>query len=167
MTVSEVAGGLIGLFLVAMVFYVESGFRRLSVPGRPIEEYFRASTRIVLVLFAIPLLMPLTLVALPVGWSRFVFAALVVALAVTNVTTFRRVRSAARVTGSRTLVFNEWVGTLGVVLVVTLPVISGGLTPGRSDFVPAVLLALGVGFLSTCVLVLSLFDVARLEEESG
>jgi len=35
--------------------------------------------------------------------------------------------------------------------------------PVREDFVPAILISLGVAFLSTCVLVLTLFDIAQFE----
>ena len=40
---------------------------------------------------------------------------------------------------------------------------NGGFTPSRDELVPALLLSLGVAFLGTCVLVLSLFDIARFE----
>jgi heme/copper-type cytochrome/quinol oxidase subunit 2 len=55
LNMAEVSGGLLGLFVVGMLFYVETGFRRLEGSNRRLfEDYFRASTRIVLLLFVIP-----------------------------------------------------------------------------------------------------------------
>jgi hypothetical protein len=51
---AEVSGGLIGLFMVGVFFFVETGFqtgfRRLGAAREIFEPYFRASTRIVLLL---------------------------------------------------------------------------------------------------------------------
>jgi hypothetical protein len=47
---AEVSATLIGLFLVGVFFYVETGFRRLGAAREAFEPYFRAGTRIVLVL---------------------------------------------------------------------------------------------------------------------
>ena len=46
---------------------------------------------------------------------------------------------------------------------VILPLATGGLSPEREDLVPGILLSLGIAFLGTCVLVLTLFDIARFE----
>ena len=68
-----------------------------------------------------------------------------------------------REVGLRMLWVMEVVGTVVVAVMVVLPWWIGGLSPGREDFVPGLLLSLGIGFLSTCVLVLTLFDIARIE----
>ena len=56
---------------------------------------------------------------------------------------------------------NEALGTIGVVLLVTLPWILGGFNPTREDFTWAILIAFVIGFLSISALVLSAFDLAR------
>ncbi len=66
-------------------------------------------------------------------------------------------------TGLGLLLMIEVVGTAAVVLMVILPLATGGFSPDRKDFVPAILISLGVAFLSTCVLVLTLFDIPRFE----
>ena len=163
LTVAEVSAGLIGLFLVGMVFYIQTGFGRLEKSREVVEPYFRSSTRIVLILFAIPLTVSLTLVALPYIWSGLLFWTLIVGLVAANVSTASGVRPVMGATGNRTLLINEIIGTVGVALIVILPLATGGFSPSREDLVPSILIALGIGFLSTCVLVLTLFDIAAFE----
>ena len=70
LTLAEVTAGLLGLFLVGVIFFVESGFRRLTRSREVFEPYIRASTRIVLVLCAVPLGLSLTLPVLTLAWKR-------------------------------------------------------------------------------------------------
>jgi hypothetical protein len=164
LNMAEVSGALIGLFIVGMFFYVETGFRRLGPARKTIEPYFRASTRIVLILFAIPLSLSLTLVALEPAWSTVLFALLSILLVAANVDTAVRVRPIREVTSSTALVVNEVVGTIGVVAIVVLPWALGGLDPSREDLTWAVLLSFGLAFLSLVTLVLSAFDIANIGE---
>lgn len=161
--VAEVSAALIGLFLVGMIFYIQTGFGQLERSRVVVEPYFRASTRIVLILYAIPLVLSLTLVALPIVWSRLFYLALIVGVVAANISTAVGVRPVMRVTGNRTLFINEIVGTAGVAVMVILPLASGGFSPIREDLVPGMLISLGIAFLSTCVLVLTLFDIAQFE----
>ncbi len=161
--VAEVSAALIGLFLVGMIFYIQTGFGQLERSRVVVEPYFRASTRIVLILYSIPLVLSLTLVALPIVWSQLFFLVLMVGLVAANVSTAVGVRPVMQVTGNRTLFINELVGTAGVALMVILPLASGGFSPSREDLVPPLLISLGIAFLSTCVLVLTLFDIAEFE----
>ena len=164
LTVASISAGLIGLFLVGMIFYIQTGFERHERSRKVVEPYFRASTLIVFIAYAIPLGVSLTLVALPIFWSRLLFLALVLGLIPAAVSTAFRVRPVMRsTTGLGLLLMIEVVGTGAVVLMVILPLVTGGLNPDREDFVPAILISLGVAFLSTCVLVLTLFDIARFE----
>src|SRR5215207_11140956 len=54
LNMAEVSAALIGLFMVGVFFFVDTGFRRLDQARGIVEPYFRASTRIVLVLYALP-----------------------------------------------------------------------------------------------------------------
>jgi hypothetical protein len=161
--IAEISAALIGLFLVGMIFYIQTGFDRLERSRDVVEPYFRAATLITFISFAIPLGISLTLVALPIVWSRLLYVVLVVGLIVVDFSTVKTVLECVRMTGLRLLAMMEVVGTAVVALMVILPVATGGLRPDREDFVPALLLSLGIGFLSTCVLVLTLFDIARFE----
>lgn len=163
LTIAEIAAGLVGLFLVGMIFYIQSGYEHHVRSRSVVEPYFRAATAITFVLLAIPLGVSLTMVALPIVWSRVLFLILVIMLVVTNVTSVSTQRAVVRQTGLSLPIVMEMVGTAGVALIVALPLATGGFTPGREDLVPPLLLSLGVAFLSICVLVLLLFDIARFE----
>ncbi len=161
--VAEVSASLVGLFVVGMIFYVQTGFSRLKRSRAVVEPYFRASTRSVLIVYAFPLGLSLTLVALPDIWSQVLFLILTLSLIAANVSTAVGVRAVMRVTGSTTLLINEIGATAGAAVMVILPVVTGGFSPDREDLVPTILLGLALGFISTGVLVLTLFDIARFE----
>jgi hypothetical protein len=163
LTVASISAALIGLFIVGMIFYIQSGYESNERSREVVEPYFRAATAITLIAYAIPLTVSLTLVALPIVWSRLLLLVLVVALVIENVATVGTVRAVVRVAGLRLLAMIEIVGTVSVVIMVVLPLALGGLSPGREDLVPSILLSLGVAFLGTGVLVMTLFDIARFE----
>ena len=158
---AEVSATLIGLFLVGVFFYAETGFRRLEHAREVLEPYFRAGTKIVLILYAIPLLLSVTLVVMEPIWSRVLFVLLSVMLVATNVETVARIRVVSKVTGSTAWMLNEVVGSAAVVALVVIPWALGGLEPTREHFAWAILLSLAAGLLSTSVLVLSVFDMSR------
>lgn len=162
-TLAELSAGLTGLFLVGMIFYIQSGYESNEHSRQVVEPYFRAATAITLVAYAIPLAVSLTLVALPIVWSRLLFIVLVVVLIVENITTVSTVRGVLRVAPLPLLVLVEVVGSAAVAAMVIVPFATGGLFPGREDLVPSLLISLGIAFLSTVVLVLTLFDIARFE----
>ena len=163
MNMAEVTSQLIGLFLVGVLFFAQAGFRRLDRTRKVVEPYFRASTRIVLVLFAIPLGLSLTLVVLEPIWTTVLFAVLSLMLMTANIDTAARIRAVTRVTGSKALLVNEVLGTAGVLAIVTIPWVLGGLHPTREDLAWAILLSFGLGFISVCVMVLSVFDIGKYE----
>ena len=161
LNMAEVSASLIGLFLVGVFFYVERGFRELARGREAVTPYFRAGARIVLVLFAIPLGLPLTLIVLEPVWNRVIFLILSLMLIMTNFQTAARVRAVWNYTRSTAMLFNEVAGTIGVAVLVVIPWVLGGFHPTREDFTWAILLAFATGFLSICALVLSTFDIAR------
>jgi hypothetical protein len=158
---AEVSAGLLGLFLVGIFFYVETGFRRLGDGREVFEDYFQASTRIVMLLFALPLVLSLTLVVLEPGWSRAIFLLMSVGLVVANIGTAKQVRDVNRVTRSQTLLVNEVVGTVGVVILIAAPWLLGGLDPTREDLTWAILLSFATAFASVLALVMSALEVAK------
>jgi hypothetical protein len=166
LNMAEVSAALIGLFMVGVFFFADTGFRRLDQARGIVEPYFRASTRIVLVLYALPLGLSLSLVALQPIWSRVLFVLLSLMLLAANLDTAARIRAVARVTGSTALLVNELVGS-AVVVVVALPWVLGGLHPTREDLAWAILLAFAAGFASISALVLFVLDVAGFEAGAG
>jgi hypothetical protein len=87
LNMAEVSATLIGLFLVGVFFYVESGPRRWGQAREALDPSLRAGTRIALIVFAIPLGVSLALVALEPFWARVLFALLSVMLLAANVDT--------------------------------------------------------------------------------
>jgi hypothetical protein len=165
LNVAEVSATLIGLFLVGMFFFVETGFRRLGRERELLEPYFVASTRIVLILYALPLALSLTLVTLTLGWSRALFALFCLVLVAANVDTLVRMRRVAQVNRSLVLLTNEAIGTFLVVLIVVVPWALGGFHPTREDLTWAILLSLAAGFLSIGAAILAVFEVGSEEPD--
>jgi hypothetical protein len=167
LNMAEVSAALIGLFMVGVFFFVDTGFRRLDQARGIVEPYFRASTRIVLVLYALPLGLLLSLVVLEPVWSRVLFALLSLMLLAANLDTAARIRAVTRATGSTALLVNELVGSAAVVAIVALPWVLGGLHPSREDLTWAILLAFAAGFASISALVLFVLDLDGFEARAG
>jgi hypothetical protein len=167
LNMAEVSAALIGLFMVGVFFFADTGFRRLDQARGIVEPYFRASTRIVLVLYTLPLGLSLSLVVLQPIWSQVLFGLLSLVLLAANVDTAARIRAVARVTGSTALLVNELVGTAAVVAIVVLPWVLGGLHPTREDLTWTILLAFAAGFASISALVLFVLDLDRFEAGAG
>ena len=167
LNMAEVSAALIGLFMVGIFFFADTGFRRLDQARAIVEPYFRASTRIVLVVYAFPLGLSLSLVVLQPIWSQVLFGLLSLVLLAANVDTAARIRAVTRVTGSTALLVNELVGTAAVLVIVALPWVLGGLHPTREDLTWTILLAFAAGFASISALVLFVLDVAGFEAGAG
>jgi hypothetical protein len=161
LNVAEVSATLLGLFLVGVFFYLETGLGRMEPSRVLFHAYLRAGTKIVLVLYALPLFMSLTLVALTPGWNRLVFLLLSVILVAANVQTILTIRELSRVSRNLVWVLHEIVGSTAVAVLVVLPWLLGGFHPTREDFTWSILLSFGTGFLSVGALILSVFDTAR------
>jgi hypothetical protein len=161
LTLAEVSGGLLGLFVVGLLFFIETGFDRLGGHGREaVEGYFRASARIVLLLLVIPLTLSLTLVTLSPTWNVVLFGLLSVTLIGANLDTAARIREVRRVTGSQALLINEIAGSVAVAALIALPWVLGGIDPNREDLTASLLLSFGAAIASLFTLVLSTFDLA-------
>ncbi|MGH8775869.1 MAG: hypothetical protein ACRDWI_12080 [Jiangellaceae bacterium] len=161
LTMAEVSATLIGLFLVGVFFYIETGPRRGDTSREIFVRYLRSGTRITLIVFSIPVGLSLALVAMELSYARVVFAVLSLLLVAANVDSARRVRGVATVTGSTTLLAMEVVTSMLVVALVVTPWALGGLHPTREDLTWAILLAFAAGILSISGTVLSAFDLAR------
>ena len=157
---AEISAGLIGLFLIGVFFFIETGDHDSEPAADVVDPYFRASARIVLVLYAMPIGLTLSLVVMEPIWPRALFVVLSLALVAANVGTAVRVRAVASLTGSTVLLVTELVGSLGVLATVTLPWILGGLHPTREDLTWAILTSFATGFLSIYATVMSAFDLA-------
>jgi hypothetical protein len=157
LNIAEVSSTLIGLFLVGVFFYVESGLHRRDGAVSMSQPYLRAGTRITLIVFAIPLGMSLALVAFELVWARLLFAGLSLMLVAANVDSIIRIRGIRSIP----LLVNEVITTGLAVLTVVLPWALGGFHPSREHLTLAILLAFAAGLLSIAVTVMSAFDTLR------
>src|ERR671919_514767 len=98
--------------------------------------------------------------------SRLLFLVLSLLLIAANVDSAVRVRGVRRATGSTALLLNEIVATALTAVLIVLPWILGGLRPTREDLTWAILLAFAAGFLSISTVVVSAFDIARVESRT-
>ena len=160
---AEISSGLVGLFLIGVFFFIQSGFRRVAHGGDVAEFTIREGTRIVLLLFAIPIFVSLSLVALNPGWTKVVFVVLSLGLIAANIDFVVRLRTIDRSDLVLPLSITGVLGAIGSLLLVTLPWIVGGFNPTREDFTWAILVAFLIGFISIGALVLAAFDLAHLE----
>ena len=163
LTISSISAGLIGLFLVGMTIYIQTGYDTHERSRDVVEPYFRAATLITFIAYSVPLAVALTLVALPLVWSQILYWTLVIGLFVVNVRTVSTVREVQRDVGLSLLTMVEVVGTVAIIAMILVPLATGGIDPGQEDLVPGLLISMAIAFLGTCVLVLSLFDSARFE----
>jgi hypothetical protein len=123
---AEVSATLIGLLLVGVFFYVETGLRRLGPAREAATSYLRAGTRIVLVLYAMTLALSLSLVVLEPVWSRVLFAVLSLLLLAANIETSVRLRAVVRLTRSTAVLVNDVVTSAGIRALVVIPWVLGG-----------------------------------------
>jgi hypothetical protein len=163
---------LIGAFLVGVIFYLDSDVHRSMSKGVADDSFMRSGARWAFVIFAIPLMVPLTLVGLGAFWGTVVFVGFSALAAASTVDSVNRILMSGIVksmspTQSVALMVNQIVSTIAVALLISLPWLLDGWSPQRSAFVPSLLLALAVGFSSTAALVMSIFDLSRGERDAS
>ena len=74
--VSGVAATLIGTFIVGVFFYIDTDLHRMLMSSDAADRYLRSGVRWVLVVYSLPLFVPLTLAAFEPIWGTVVFIAL-------------------------------------------------------------------------------------------
>jgi hypothetical protein len=165
LNMAEISASLVGLFLVGVFVYIETGILRNSRLRDLEAPYIRSSAQIVIIVYAIAIGLSLTLVAMEPIWSRLLLVMLSVLLIVANVDTVRRVTRLSRAKASPVLIATEIIGTIFTIVAVTLPWILGGLEPTREDLTWTILLAFVSGFIGIWAMVLSAFDIGMRAAE--
>ncbi len=164
LTLVGASATLLGLFLVGVLFFVDSPIRRSNPQFEP---YLRIGTSIVLLLYAIPLIAPIVLVMAGPLPASVLFALFSVALIVENVRTVFHLRRIPRGKRYAAFVVNEVLGTVLLVVMVALPWVLGGLQPTRQQLTASFVLALVAAFVSTCAFVVAAFDLPAPSGEAG
>jgi hypothetical protein len=178
LNLAAISATLLGLLVVGVLFYVETGLRRLEHAYDVFAPYVRAAARLTMGLYVVALATALALVALELAWARVVFGLTGLAVLASLVDFTRRARvfgSAIGGTtrGSSTIRSEEvaagwsrpdelivWACVGGAL---ALPWILGVATPDREDLTCGILLALALGLVSTLNMLLSVFDISKYE----
>ena len=162
--VASISATLLGLLVVAVFFYVETGLRRLDQAHEVFAAYVRAAARLTMGLYLVALTTALALVALEPGWARAIFGATGLAVLASLVEFTRRARATAKLMGTTSWSrLQEILVWACVTVALALPWLLGVAVPDREDLTWGILLALGLGLVSTLNMLLSVFDIAKFE----
>lgn len=162
-----IAATMLGTFIVAAVFYIDSDLHRRLAASAAADKYWRSGMRWVFTAYAIPMLVALVLASLSPVWGALTFIALVGVLLAMTFDTGLKILRRGGPGASRTLTVNEWVTTAVVLVSAVLPWALGGWVPDPASFVPSLLLILAAGFTSTAALVMAEFDATTGSGSDG
>ena len=162
LTVAQIAATLMGLLLVGMFFYLETGFRRLTTLQVEAGAFLRAAIKLVLLLYALVLSVSLALVAFEplVVTALYVLLSVAVLAALVEMTTRAR-RLPRPVRRRHAAAWRVWPPTL---IALALPALmTGGWPLAAPALTDAVLLVGALAFFLTGGLLLFAFDLAGVE----
>jgi hypothetical protein len=162
---AQIAATLIGLLLVGVLFFAETGLRQLSRFGPQVAAYLRSGTRFILLLYSLALALSLALLVLEPAWVAVTFVVLGIAILSALVSFTLRARDLRRVM-ARMHVASLWIAWPPVLVTLALPWVTEGLNPGREAFTATILLSGALAFVGTASLVLLAFDLTALEKEA-
>ena len=161
--VAGIAASLLGFFVVGVFFYVQRGI--FPDAGEHAQHYLQAATRTVIVLYGMVLFVSLGLVAMELPRVSLLYAVLSVVMLWSVFRTSRAIRALRAVLDVRvTSQIGMW---LAAVAIVGIPWMLGGADPTREHLTAAVA-SIGVFvFFSSASLVLSAFEISRLEADAA
>lgn len=161
LTVAQIAATLVGLLLVGMFFYLETGFRRLTTVQIEAAAFLRATTKLVLLLYALVLAVSLALVAFDalVVTALYVLLSVAVLVALVEMTVrARRLPTAVR--RRHAAAWRVWPPTI---IALAVPALSGGWPPAAPALTDALFLVGALALFLTGGLLLFAFDLAGVE----
>ncbi len=161
----ELAGitaSLLGFFVVGVFFYVQRGlFPRAAQAA---QQYMQASTRTVIVLYGMTLTVSLGLVVLKPSWAALLYFGFSIALLWSVIRTSVAISRLHRALEIRVIPqIPMW---LAAAACLGAPWVMGGTSPSRESLTVAILLLGVFAFASSASLVLSTFDISRLESSA-
>jgi len=161
LTVAQIAATLIGLLLVGMFFYIDTGFRRLTTLQVEAGAFLRTATKLVLLLYALVLAVSLALVAFEplVVTALYVLLSMAVIAALVEMT----VRARQLPTAVRRRHAAAWLVWPPTIIALALPALTGGWPLAAPALTDAVFLVGALAFFLTGGLLLFAFDLAGVE----
>jgi hypothetical protein len=162
LTTASIAATLIGLLLLGTFFYVETGFRRAAQIAPLGAPFLRATTRFTLLLYLLVLAISLGEVVLRRPWMLALYGAVGLALLASMVAWVQAYRDLSRVLPIPRS--SPWIVSPAIVGMLALPFVLDGWEPGREALTWTLLIAGLLAIMSTTDMLLTSFDLARLEQ---
>ena len=164
LNVAVISATLLGLLVVGVLFYVETGLRRLEHARDVIAPYIRGAARLTMTMYVGALGTSLVLVALEPAWPRIVFGAVTAGVVLSLLDYTSRARAMGEILGrSAWSLPQEALTWMMAAAVLAVPWILGGFAPAREPLTWGILLLLLFGLLSTLSILLAVFDIAKFE----
>ena len=165
LNVSGVSAGLIGTLIAGVFFYIDTDLHRMMMATDAADRYLRSRVSWIFAVYAVPLFVALTLAAFDPIWGAVTFIVMSVLVALSTVSTGRRILRPGASGGSTALVVSQWASTAAVVVMIALPWVIGGWVPPATAFIPSILIALAAAFASTVSLIMAQFDATAAMAE--
>ena len=161
LALAQIAATLIGLLLVGMFFYVETGFRRLTTLHVEAGAFLRAAAKLVLLLYALVLAVSLALVAFEPLMVTALFAVLSAAVITALVgMTVRSRRLPSAVRRRHAAAWRVWPPTI---VALAVPWVIGGWPLDPPALVDGLFLIGALAFFLTGGVLLFAFDLAGVD----
>lgn len=159
---SGITASLLGFFVVGVFFYVQRGlFPRAAQVA---QQYMQAATRTMIILYGMTLSVSLGLVVLKPSWAAFLYLGVSVVLLWSVVRTSFAISRLHQALQIRVIPqIPMWLATAACL---TAPWVMGGTSPSREQLTVAMLLLGVFAFASSASLVLSSFDISRMESSA-
>jgi len=167
LNLAAIAATLLGLLVVGVFFYVETGLRRLEQAQEPFGAFIRAASRLTMSLYGLTFSVSIALVALKPAWARATFALAAAGVLLATLDWTIRSRAMGAIMGSA--VWSPLVAVVAwiwVAAMLAIPWVMGGLHPSREHLTWAVLLTMLTALVSTLEMLLSVFDISAFEQAS-
>lgn len=156
---ASISASLLGFFVIGVFFYVQRGM--FPQVAEHALRYLRNMTGSVILLYGMSLILAMSLVVLELERVAVVYALLSILLVWSVVRTSRAIRRLHQVLGLR--IMSQLALWSAAMVVVAGPWVLGGSNPTRSQFAWSIAVVGLLAFASSAGLVLSTFDIARLE----
>ena len=157
--VAGIAASLLGFFVVGVFFFVQRGM----FPGAAehAQRYLQAATGSIIVVYGMTMVLSLALVVLPASWVSLMYVGFSLVLLWSVARTNSAIRRLHRALDIRLMSpLAMWSAALAIV---GIPWVLGGVTPSRVHLAVAIGVIGLFAFTSSASLVLSAFDISRLE----
>jgi hypothetical protein len=167
LTTAQIAATLIGLLLVGVLFFAETGLRQLRALDLHATPYLRAGVRWVLIVYSMVLGVSLALIAFEPMWVAVVFALFSIAVIVALVPQTQRSLELARARPDWLQAWSAWLPWPPTTIALGLPWVLGGLIPGPESYVMTLLLGGAMAFISTASMVLLTLGLTTPDQGEG